>query len=162
MMFSRTAIHGIYSLCYLNRSKGDGAVSSASVSAALGAPVQQTCKVLQSLCGAGLVRSVRGRGGGYVIAKRLDKIRLIDVLDALNPPENEETLRPRSCRGARSARMCSAHRGLLKLNDRVREALGAQTLGALVGSVCTDAEDSHYSSRWTRVEKMSGEVVVLS
>lgn len=139
MLFSRTAVHGIYTLCYLNREKRGTSLSSPAVAAALGIPRDQASKVLQGLHNAGLVASIRGRRGGYVLMKQLEEISVVDVLDALNPPEDDERLRPKTCKRD-STRTCSAHRGLRRLNNRVRQALAGETLAELAGTVCHDLD----------------------
>ncbi len=136
MLFSGTAIHGVYALCYLNRQPRGTVVSANAVATAVGIPKDYASKVLKRLVSAGLVDSVIGRCGGYALAQELRKISLVEVLDALNPPEEEDRLRPQSCKGEPS-RMCTAHRGLLRLNGRVRRALSNETLAALAGPVCS-------------------------
>jgi Rrf2 family transcriptional regulator, nitric oxide-sensitive transcriptional repressor len=42
-------------------------------------------KVLQSLSKAGLVHSQRGLGGGFVLARPLDDLTLLDVINAVDP-----------------------------------------------------------------------------
>lgn len=135
MLFSRTTVHGVYALCYLNRARTGKPLSSHAVAAALGIPREQAAKVLQSLNHAQLVQSTRGRRGGYVLMKPLDEISIVDVLDALNPPEDDERLRPKTC-NRKSGRLCSAHRGLLELNERARQALVGETLASLAGTIC--------------------------
>lgn len=137
MLFSRAAVHGIYTLCYLNRAASGTSPSSPMVAASVGIPREQASKVLQRLSRAGLVRSIRGRRGGYVLVKKLEDISVVDVLDALNPPENDERLRPKTCKRD-STTMCQAHHGFQQLNDRIRRVLGNETLAGLVGSVCSD------------------------
>ena len=43
-------------------------------------------QILLALKGAGLVRSKRGVGGGYVLARRADEIRLSEILSAVDGP----------------------------------------------------------------------------
>lgn len=56
-------------------------------------------QILAALKGAGIVRSIRGAGGGYALAKPADKIRVSDVVRALlrtehlfASPTNEESV----------------------------------------------------------------------
>ncbi len=148
MLFSRTAVHGIYALCFLKRQENGTPLSAPVVAASLGIPRDQASKVLQSLNNAGLVDSIRGRFGGYVVTKSLNEIPVVEVLDALNPPEEDEHLRPRTC-NRNPKRMCNAHRGLQRLNERVRDALLGETLAELDGTVChnVDASDSASNSK---------------
>lgn len=138
MLFSRTAVHGIYALCYLNKAKSGATLSAPAVAEAMGIPRDQASKVLQSLSLAGLVESIRGRHGGYMLVRQFDQISVIDVLDALNPPEDDERLRPKTCERD-SRRLCAAHSGLQRLNDRVRQSLIGETLAGLEGTVCSDS-----------------------
>jgi len=137
MLFSRTAVHGIYTLCYLNREQNRSPLSSGAVAEALGIPRDQASKVLQSLNNAGLVESIRGRRGGYLRRKKLEEILVVEVLDALNPPDDDKRLRPESCKRD-PTQLCGAHRGLRRLNDHVRNALAGETLEGLAGTVCSD------------------------
>ena len=43
-------------------------------------------QILLALKGAGLVRSKRGVGGGYVLAREADKITLADIVSAVDGP----------------------------------------------------------------------------
>ena len=46
-------------------------------------------KVLQRLAKVGIVRSISGRGGGFVIGKSPDAITLLDVYEAIDGPLND-------------------------------------------------------------------------
>lgn len=139
MIFSRTAVHGIYAICYLSRQRFGDISSSAKVAAALGITETHAAKVLKRLATAGVVSSVRGRRGGYALTKKMAEISVAEVLDALNPSEEESRLRAESCRRD-DAKLCTAHRGLLRLDDRIRSSLACETLEDLAGSVCTDED----------------------
>lgn len=76
---------------------------------------------------------------GYALIKPLEETLVSDVLDALNPPENDERLRPKSCK-REPTRVCSAHLGMQRLNERVRQTPAARTLAGLVGTMCSDLE----------------------
>lgn len=151
MVFSRTALHGLYILCYLDRNRDEPAMPSMRIATALGIPSQHSAKVLQRLCHAKLIESVRGRRGGYRLNRELSEIALLEVLDALNPSEEDKRLRPRSCRNY-SGRMCDAHRGLTELHHRVRAGLAEVTLGGMKGSVCSDLPEESL----VRVEEIGG------
>lgn len=160
MIFSRTAVHGIYAICYLSRQRFGDISSSAKVAAALGISKEHAAKVLKRLATAGVISSVRGRTGGYALTKKMKEISVVDVLDALNPSEEESRLRAQSCRQD-EARLCSAHRGLLRLEDRMRKAMARETLEELAGSVCTD-EDVPLGMRSASRSKRDCELVVSS
>jgi len=156
MLFSRTAVHGIYTLCFLNRESNTGPLPSSVVATALGIPREQAAKVLQGLNNAGLVESIRGRRGGYMLTRKLNAVSVTDVLDALNPPEDDARMRPESCKRD-PTELCSAHRGLQRLNDRVRKALAGEMLTGLTGTVCTDVDLSSGNRRAELVSLSQGE-----
>ncbi|OFV84771.1 MAG: hypothetical protein A2620_05575 [Acidobacteria bacterium RIFCSPHIGHO2_01_FULL_67_28] len=55
------------------------------IAAGLGVPATYLAKVLQGLTRAGLLRAVRGPGGGVQLARPARDIRLWDVLAAVEP-----------------------------------------------------------------------------
>jgi len=140
VLISRTAVHGIYAICYLNRQRSSEVSSSATVAASLGITRAHAAKVLKRLAAAGVVTSVRGRRGGYTLTRKMSQIPVLEVLDALQPVQSKTHLRAAPCRNE-TAPLCSAHRGLLRLEDRMRNALAQETLEGLEGSVCTTAAD---------------------
>lgn len=161
MLFSSSAIHGIYALCFLSRRQRGTVVAASELGAAVGIPKDYASKVLRRLVDAGLVDSIIGRNGGYSLAKELKDIGLVEVFDALNPPAKEDRLRPASCKGEPS-RMCAAHRGLQLLNARVRRAISNETLAELVGSVCTHEYTPVSTFPYCKPEKENRNVVAVS
>ena len=59
------------------------ACQSREIAARQGIPGPYLDQILASLKGAGLVRSIRGAGGGYNLARSADKITVSDVVRAL-------------------------------------------------------------------------------
>lgn len=47
-------------------------------------PSHFLAKIFRDLVGAGLLISAKGRGGGFALAKRPSKIRLYDIVDAID------------------------------------------------------------------------------
>lgn len=138
MLFHKPAIHAMYVLCYLSRQKSDNVVSAARIADAMSVPPEQAAKVLQVLQGIGLVTATRGRTGGYRLARSLDEITVLEVIDALAVGDEEERLQPRSCPTA--TQTCSAHGGMLELSNRVRSILAQETLSNLLGAPCSHGE----------------------
>lgn len=56
------------------------------LAAALAASADHLAKILQRLARAGLVRSGRGRNGGYVLARAPAEVRMLDVIEGLEGP----------------------------------------------------------------------------
>ena len=59
-------------------------MSADEIAKALGIPKEFISKILQSLTESGIVESKRGKNGGFTLAKDPSKIRLIDVVAAID------------------------------------------------------------------------------
>lgn len=64
----------------------DGPTSVRDIAERTGLPQPYLEQILLALKGAGLVRSKRGVGGGYVLAKEPEEISLADVVSAVDGP----------------------------------------------------------------------------
>lgn len=82
---------------------------------------------------AGLVKSIRGAGGGYVLAKDAGEISVGDVLRAL-----EGSLEPVDCSGYGSGEECSASGGCVtkyvwkRINESINQTVDEIKLDTLV------------------------------
>ncbi len=65
---------------------GDGPTSVRDIAERTGLPQPYLEQILLALKGAGLVRSKRGVGGGYVLAREADEITLAEVVSAVDGP----------------------------------------------------------------------------
>lgn len=63
-----------------------GPTSVRDIAERTGLPQPYLEQILLSLKGAGLVRSKRGVGGGYVLARPADEIRLAEIVSAVDGP----------------------------------------------------------------------------
>ena len=63
-----------------------GPTSVRDIAERTGLPQPYLEQILLALKGAGLVRSKRGVGGGYVLARPPDEIRLAEILSAVDGP----------------------------------------------------------------------------
>lgn len=64
----------------------DGPTSVRDIAERTGLPQPYLEQILLALKGAGLVRSKRGVGGGYVLARPPEEIRLSDIVSAVDGP----------------------------------------------------------------------------
>jgi Rrf2 family protein len=141
-MFSKTLTHGVYMLCYLSRQKPETVVPANPIAEAMNVPPEQAAKILQALARAGVVRSVRGRRGGYALARSPEEITINELIDALGPEEDQrDPFAARACPAA-PGNMCSAHGGLTRLQERVRGFLGKETLAPLIESTCASEPEA--------------------
>lgn len=135
MLFSKAMIQGVYILCYLHRQQEGGVVPAGPIAEAMNVPPEQAAKVLQALARAGLVRSERGRRGGYALARPVEELTLGEVFDALGPDEAAQAEGLRMC-PVMDEQTCSAYLGLVRLQGQIREMLGVQTLAPLLVREC--------------------------
>ena len=83
MKLSTKGRYGLRALIDLAQNGGEQPVSITSISTRQDISERYLEQLMSMLKKAGLVRSVRGAGGGYVLVKRLEDISVGDVLRAL-------------------------------------------------------------------------------
>jgi Rrf2 family transcriptional regulator, nitric oxide-sensitive transcriptional repressor len=108
-VISQTAEYALRSVVYLGSQAGQP-VTTQRIAAATQVPVGYLSKVLQALGRAGLVDAQRGLRGGYVLARALDDLTILDVINAVDPLE-----RINRCPlglAAHAGSLCSLHRRL--------------------------------------------------
>jgi Rrf2 family protein len=129
-MLSKTAEYALRAAVCLANSP-DEPQSADDLADVTHVPRRYLHKVLQDLVRARLVRSQSGPGGGYALARRSEKITILDVVNAVDPLE-----RIRHCPlGLPShVRLCPLHRELDRVYANAEEALRRITLSKLVRS----------------------------
>lgn len=83
-MFSHTVEYALRTVVFL----ADGAPNSFTteqIAATTLVPKAYLSKVIQGLCGAGILISKRGAGGGVCLAKKPDQLTILDVVNAVEP-----------------------------------------------------------------------------
>jgi Rrf2 family protein len=104
-------------------------VSTRQASSAIGVSDAHLSKVLQRLAKVGLVKSVRGPKGGFVLGKPSDSITLLDVYESIEGP-----LEPNDCLFGTpvcSTGDCILGDLLATVNELVLEQLGGTRLSDL-------------------------------
>jgi len=106
----------------------------------------------------GLVKSVRGPGGGYRLAKKQTEISVSEIISAV-----DELIDATQCGGqenCRDERRCMTHDLWSSLNDRILDYLSGVSLANLVASqgdgkkvVFSNRLDSQKSNRQTQPQK---------
>jgi Rrf2 family transcriptional regulator, iron-sulfur cluster assembly transcription factor len=84
MLHSPTCQHALRALIYLAEKDTLGPVLVREVAAAAAVPHQSLAKLLHSLRKRGLVRSTKGPGGGYQLARPADDMRVLEVIEAVD------------------------------------------------------------------------------
>ncbi len=88
-MFSKTCEYGIRAALYIaSKSKKDERTNLKEVAREIDSPPAFTAKILQNLVRHGVVESLKGPSGGFVIRKSPKPVRLIEVVTAIDGDKN--------------------------------------------------------------------------
>ncbi|MDH4036502.1 MAG: Rrf2 family transcriptional regulator [Candidatus Krumholzibacteria bacterium] len=84
MIHSPTCQHALRALIYLAEKDAPGPVLVREIADAAGVPRQSLAKILHGLRNKGLVRSTKGPGGGYQLARPSSELYVMDVIEAID------------------------------------------------------------------------------
>jgi Rrf2 family protein len=137
MKLSSQEEYGLRCLLQLARSGEGGSVTIAEMSEREGISAPNVAKIMRILRRAGLVRSTRGKAGGYALARPAAQVRTIDALAALGGRLFDTGFCDRHAgleRHCLNTRDCSIRPVLLGLQEAVDQVLGELTLASLLGT----------------------------
>ena len=86
MRLSKLADYAVVVMCEAARHCGGGRISASALAGATGLPVPTVQKLVSRLTAAGLLRSIRGVGGGLQLARPAAAISLADIVEAVEGP----------------------------------------------------------------------------
>jgi Rrf2 family protein len=87
MKLTRSSAYALRALAYLAKQNSAEPVPSHVMAAqAQGIPERFLLKLLLPLVGAGILRSVRGPGGGYRLARPAADVSVLEVIEAVDGP----------------------------------------------------------------------------
>ncbi len=133
MKLSTKGRYGLRALIDLAEHSEDEAVSIGSIAERQSISVSYLEQLVAKLKKAGLVKSIRGAGGGYVLTRTPDEISVGDVLRALEgdlrPVECPELEEESSCGGSD---MCVTKYVWKKINDSINDTVDEIMLDQLV------------------------------
>ena len=133
MRLSTKGQYGVRAMFDLASHSKDGPVPLKTISEREEISINYLEQLFLKLKRAGLVESVRGPGGGYLLKKRPKEIRISDIVKAV-----EESLTPISCIGSERASKCRRMESCIprllwkKLGERILEFLDSTTLADLL------------------------------
>ncbi len=84
MVLSQTAEYALRAMAWLTTVPAGEPMRVKDLSIATGIPSHYLSKVMRRLVLAGLLRSQKGQGGGFVLSKAPDEIPFIDILTAVD------------------------------------------------------------------------------
>jgi len=100
--------YAVSAMVDLNKEQARGPITLAAVSERQFISLSYLEQLFRRLREAGLVRSVRGPGGGYLLAKPADEISVADVIRAVNEPVRT-TMCENGVRGCHRGNRCDTH-----------------------------------------------------
>jgi Rrf2 family protein len=136
-MLSQTAQYALRTALELARHPLGQLVAARELATRVGVPGNYLSKILHQLARAGVVTGVRGKRGGFALARAADRIHLVDVVQPF------QDVGERSCLLGRPAcsdtRPCPAHGRWKAVADTVAALFAATTLAQLLTSPGTGA-----------------------
>ncbi len=145
MKLSTKGKYGLRALIDLAQYSEDSPVSITSIARRQGISERYLEQLMSKLKKAGLVKSIRGANGGYVLAKEAKDISVGDVLRAL-----EGNLEPVECAGldpegeCKGADSCVTKYVWKRINDSINQTVDEIWLNQLVTeSKCLGHTDNH-------------------
>ena len=139
MKLSSRGKYGMYAMVYLAKQAGNGPQPLKAIAGA-GIPEPYLEQLLGSLRRSGLVETVRGVQGGYMLARTPMEITVGDVLNATEGPLHlaECVSEERSCKKSKG---CASRMVWEYLDDKINDVLHRVTLGEMLDkSGCVGAD----------------------
>jgi Rrf2 family protein len=128
-MISQTAEYALRAIVALGSSP-DRPVTTQQLAGQTRVPAGYLSKVLQALGKAGLVEAQRGLHGGFLLARPLNELTVLDVINAVDPLKRIE--RCPLGRESHRQRMCPLHRRLDEGIALVEGLFGETTIDELI------------------------------
>jgi Rrf2 family protein len=91
VIFSKKCEYGMQAVLFLTVQESGKVVSAETISQALKIPREFISKILQSLRESGIIRSTKGKAGGFSLAKLSSEIKLIEIVEAIDGLEMFES-----------------------------------------------------------------------
>lgn len=136
MIFSSATEYAIRGLSELAGRNIDGPVMLDDLVAGTGLPRDFVAKIFQKLVRAGILRSAKGRGGGFALARPQHEIRLLDIVEAVEGPQLLDACVV-GLEKCNDSMPCSQHDLYKPIRQRLKDYLTTTTLADLAASLRT-------------------------
>lgn len=120
MIINQATDYGFRAVVFLAGQQPGEMVEAQIIAREVVIPMRFLLKIMPSLIKAGIIRSQRGAGGGYSLARTPGEISLLDILEAIEGPIrlNRCLIDPVLC-SREAAPDCKVHRALGEIQDRL-------------------------------------------
>lgn len=131
MKISTKCRYGLRAMVYLAKHTNEGPVKRKDISREESIPTQYLENILLSLRKMGLITTLRGASGGFVLSKPADSITLSEIVEGLEGPliATECVLNPEICKKKNG---CEANILWTRIYKAIRNILVSMTLSDLV------------------------------
>jgi Rrf2 family protein len=86
MNISKEVEYGLLAVAYVAKNSKDGLVKAPSISKEYGIPEIYLFRIMRKLVEVNILKSKRGPGGGYVMAKPTNDISILEIIEAVDGP----------------------------------------------------------------------------
>lgn len=133
MIINQATDYGFRAVSYLAQQPQGKVVEAHTIAQDVVVPIRFLLKIMPSLIKAGIVRSQRGIGGGYTLARPPREITLLDVLEAIEGPIrlNRCLIDPEYCSRNASSH-CEIHDALADIQKKLSREFARYTFADLV------------------------------
>jgi len=135
-MISRKSKYGLIAVLHLARYHGRGARLISEIAQAENLPRKFLEAILLELRNAGFLDSKKGRGGGYVLARAPEDLRVGDMIRVLDGPlaplRCASASSPVLCTDCKDPQVCSVRALMMDTRDAISEVLDKTTVADLV------------------------------
>lgn len=128
---SRLTDYAVVILAEMAKEKG-GVLSAAGLSVRTKLPEPTVSKILKLLAKGGLITSVRGINGGYILEQTDGTLKVTDIIEAMEGPIALTACVSGSHDDCALERMCAMNGRWNKVNVAIRTALSDVTLADMV------------------------------
>ena len=127
VFFSKRCEYGLQAILFMAARDFNCVCSAEAISKKLNIPKEFISKILQSLTESGIIESKKGKLGGFKLAKHPSKIKLIDIVEAIDGLEsfNSCVLGFPECTPEKP---CPVHDQWGELRAKALEMLSAETI----------------------------------
>jgi len=136
MLFSSATEYAIRGLSELAARNIDGPIMLDELVAGTGLPRDFVAKIFQKLVRAGILRSAKGRGGGFALAKRQHEITLLEIVEAIEGPRLLDACVV-GLEKCNDHMPCSQHDLYKPIRQRLKDYLATTTLADMAASLRT-------------------------
>ncbi len=127
VFFSKKCEYGLQAILFMAARDNDCICPAEEVSKRLNIPKEFIAKILQNLTESGITESKKGKLGGFKLAKHPSKIKLIDIVEAIDGLDSFDScvLGFPECS---SEKPCPVHDHWFELKTKAYEMLSTETI----------------------------------